>query len=190
MAAVVVLVLAAVGAGAGGVWLNQQVLAKEPLALEESWSKLDEASCIAKLAPVGVATKAGIESEQTVSLREKELNYLVQGMALADQPDLKVKIEYGDSALVIHFSKRVKFNRYVNGELATQLSGENGLFNVKVTKLATGNLTWPAAFHPVVAGAIKSTLDNQTALKDQGLMITGLEFTGKALKLTIKTLKK
>lgn len=189
-AVIVVLVLAVLGIGAGGVWVSRNLLSAEPQEFEKTWSSLDEASCLAKLSPVGVAVKADLESEREVGLTEKELNYLITEQALKDRPDSRVFISLADDALGVRFSHKVTLGKYVNGEMTLAVSGKNNEFQVQVQKFVTGKFTWPPPLLKMLESSIARSLQEQTPLQAQKIRITGIEYNRKKIKLTIKTLKK
>lgn len=173
---------------AGYLWLDKNVLAKEPMPISKTWNALDKAALL-KLAPVAIAARIGRESEKTISLRADEMNYILQEQVLSTKGPTQADVAFGDTVLIIHFAHRLSNGKYLNGELRAEITGQEGDFTVKVFKLTTGSYVWPGWVNSMLAKYLEGSLETQTFLKDQPLRITGLAHDHKSMRVTIKTLK-
>ncbi len=176
---------------AGYVWLNTRVLSDQPAKIDRpKWTKIDEGLFAVKLAPVYLAIKQEKESLHTVNIKPKEANRLWDECVAPYLEESVADVSFGDTAAVIAFSQRATQDKYLNGEIRLNVSGENGEFEVKIYSLKTGDWVWPRSFLPWAAYYLRSRVERQPDCANRPARLLGLYHDKKGLKATIKVMEK
>lgn len=185
------IILGIAGLGlAGYFWVDTRILAPEPMEIPKTkWTAVEEAAIALKLAPVIRAVKKNRESEHKVTLRPREINHLLDDYVLPDLGDLDLDVAFGDTVLIIRFSRRETEDRYLNGELRAVISGEDGDFEVTAHSFKTGKFDWPKPFLPRVAQWLEGVLETQTLVKDRPWRLRGIEQKKNGAKVVVEVIK-
>ena len=185
------LTLGLLGLGiAGYYWVNTRILSDEPMAAPtEKWSRLEEAALTAKLAPLGAAIKQKREAEQNLTLKSDEATRLLDQYLPRAQDGDRTRVEFGDTATAVMFSRRVREGKYLNGELRADVRAQNGDFEVSFYSLRAGTFDLPRSLFPLLSRWLEGELEIQAPFKETPLRIKDFSSSKNSAKLTMRVVK-
>ncbi len=177
----------------GYYWINTKVLSTESVSYPDmEWTAKDKAGFTAKMAPAYFAMKNNRATEHKISLNPKEANHLVKDYILAEIPNSDAELVTGDTALTVSFSIPIhdESNKFLNGKLRAQVSGEREDFEVKLYSLRTGDYDWPPVTHAWIAYWLRGSLETNSFLEDKPVVLESLSHDKEGLNMKISVQKR
>lgn len=183
------LALGVAGLGVVGYsWVNNTVLESQPVGMPlENWSKVEEAALAAKMSPILLSMKTGNEGVYAVSLKEREMNRLLDEYVLINGGGTSAQVSFGDTAMEIGFSIPVRAEKYLNGAMRADIKAKDGDFAVKVLGLKTGGFVWPGSLLPQVSHWLEGVLETQTPFRANPWRVIDWSVDDKKAKLKLRT---
>ncbi len=172
----------------GYFWADTKILSTEPVKYDkQEWTAKDEAAFTAKMAPVYRAMKKNRASQHKISLDREEANHLVRDYILAEIPNSDAELAFGDTALTVGFSMPLsnESDKFMNGELRTEVSGKREDFEVKVYSLRTGDYDWPEFTHGWAAYWLRGSLETNAFLEGMPVVLESFSHDKKGLTMEV-----
>jgi hypothetical protein len=173
---------------AGYVWATGKVLSPNPVALaHKDWSAKDEAALAMKIAPIARAIDSKEDKSFSLNLTPGEANRLFQEYLVRQDRQVSGELLEADDAFVFKFSRRVKKDGYLNGELRCEVSGSGGKFTAKALSLKAGRQAMPDALLPELGHWIEGALETQKPFQKESWRVTGISRGKGGVTVDVKT---